>query len=249
MESAFPPAALEPCSIYVHDLHAASGCDLPAAEVPSKRRNSSRTEATASDFSRPSLCTALCSSMIIMVKGYVHLFPTHLPAPPSRAAARRAKANPCSSMCTGLFLVLRYDYMLLVFGISCLYEVVLTVLDYEMKILGRARYDSESPEKQAGAFAALMGHFGQATNLLSFVFSLFGFSFVVRRVGRARTLRVFPTLLVRAVASTLPSSVRHLAAVRVSGADVAAIVHHARWPFSRPTRRQACTAPRAARGS
>merc|ERR1712185_670840 len=71
-----------------------------------------------------------------------------------------------------------------------------------MKIIGWARYDSESPEKQAGAFAALMGHFGQATNLLSFVFSLFGFSFVVRRLGLARTLRVFPTLLVLAVAST-----------------------------------------------
>ena len=34
MESGFPPTALEPCSIYVHDLHAASGFDLPVAEVP-----------------------------------------------------------------------------------------------------------------------------------------------------------------------------------------------------------------------
>ena len=37
-------------------------------------------------------------------------------------------------MCTGLFLVARYEYMQLVFGVSCLYEVVLTVLDYEMKV-------------------------------------------------------------------------------------------------------------------
>jgi ATP:ADP antiporter, AAA family len=102
----------------------------------------------------------LCSSVVIMVKVFVYLFPEHLPKPPSKAAARRATTQPCSSMCTGLYLVLRYEYMLLIFGISCLYEVVLTVLDYEMKIIGRARFDSESPEA-AGQFAALMGHFGQ----------------------------------------------------------------------------------------
>jgi AAA family ATP:ADP antiporter len=102
----------------------------------------------------------LCSSVIFMVKAFVYLFPEHLPTPPSKAAERQAATQPCSSMCTGLYLVLRYEYMLLVFGISCLYEVVLTVLDYEMKIIGRARFDSESPDA-AGQFAALMGHFGQ----------------------------------------------------------------------------------------
>lgn len=34
----------------------------------------------------------------------------------------------------GLKLVLRYEYMWLLFGISCLYEVVLTILDYQMKV-------------------------------------------------------------------------------------------------------------------
>lgn len=34
----------------------------------------------------------------------------------------------------GLKLVLRYEYVGLLFGISCLYEVVLTILDYQMKV-------------------------------------------------------------------------------------------------------------------
>jgi len=82
--------------------------------------------------------------------------------------------------------------VLLLLGISTLYEVVLTVLDFEMKIIGRARYGADV----AGAeeFAALMGRFGQLSNSISFLFSLFGFSYVVRRLGLPLTLLVFPAL-------------------------------------------------------
>lgn len=39
------------------------------------------------------------------------------------------------SALNGLKLVLRHQYVALLFGISCLYEVVLTILDYQMKVL------------------------------------------------------------------------------------------------------------------
>jgi len=74
--------------------------------------------------------------------------------------------------------------------------VVITVLDYEMKVIGRARYGDE-PEA-AVQFATLMGHFGQVTNVVSFLFSLFGFSFVVQSFGIKRALRLFPALLLLA---------------------------------------------------
>mmetsp|Transcript_17082 Transcript_17082/g.22154 ORF Transcript_17082/g.22154 Transcript_17082/m.22154 type:complete len:484 (-) Transcript_17082:182-1633(-) len=131
--------------------------------------------------------------VVFLIYGYVELFPQHLPTPPSEKDISRSKKNPCSSMCTGLFLVMRYHYLQLVFGIGCLYEVVLTVLDYEMKVIGRARFGAD--QEGAVQFAKLMGHFGQTTNACSFIFSLFGFSFVVRSLGLRRTLRVFPILL------------------------------------------------------
>jgi AAA family ATP:ADP antiporter len=62
-----------------------------------------------------------------------------------------------------------------------------------MKVIGRARFGAD--QEGANQFAKLMGHFGQTTNALSFVFSLFGFSFVVRTLGLKKTLRVFPFLL------------------------------------------------------
>jgi len=41
----------------------------------------------------------------------------------------------------------------------------------------------------------LLGHFGQLTNVVSFFISLFGFSFLVHRVGVKFSLLVFPSLL------------------------------------------------------
>lgn len=43
------------------------------------------------------------------------------------------------SALNGLKLVLRHQYVALLFGISCLYEVVLTILDYQMKVLRERR--------------------------------------------------------------------------------------------------------------
>ena len=128
---------------------------------------------------------------------------------------------------------------------STLYEVVLTVLDYEFKLSG-AHYSStpsvlevavatdsllpELPEitlLSRDKFAKLLGQFGQVTNfgrnlklnlffllkyyiyylmyliwynvIISFIvallLSLFGFSFVVHKLGVRLALMIFPTLL------------------------------------------------------
>lgn len=53
------------------------------------------------------------------------MFPTARFGGPSRTV---------ESALHGLKLVLKYEYVGLLFGISCLYEVVLTILDYQMKV-------------------------------------------------------------------------------------------------------------------
>jgi len=100
----------------------------------------------------------------------------------------------------GLILILRYKYTLKLLGISCLYEVVVTVLDYEFKILGAGSVSlSDSNIVDGNRFAILLGHFGQFTNLISFLISLFGFTMLVRHIGVKFTLLIFPMLLFVAV--------------------------------------------------
>jgi hypothetical protein len=79
----------------------------------------------------PSNCLCLCVRLSLSLSLIVCVFSPS----DSLCFLARILRNPWSSMCAGLFLVLRYSYLQLVFGVACLYEVVLTVLDYEMKVV------------------------------------------------------------------------------------------------------------------
>ena len=93
----------------------------------------------------------------------------------------------------GLRLLFRHPYVLGIFAVSALFEIIATILDYQMKVLGKASYASTAD------FAAFMGFFGQAANSVSLVFSLLGTSFVIRTCGVRLTLMLFPALLIVAV--------------------------------------------------
>jgi ATP:ADP antiporter, AAA family len=103
----------------------------------------------------------------------------------------------------GLVLLLKYPYMLKLLGVSCLYEVVVTILDYQFKVLGSHSALAMRHNVEAGdGFAQLLGHFGQATNVLSFFLSFFGFSYLVHTVGVRQSLLIFPAVLLVAVVLT-----------------------------------------------
>ena len=101
----------------------------------------------------------------------------------------------------GLSLIMRYPYVLKLLGVSCLYEIVVTILDYEFKLMGShaAAHGSLIPSDASDRFANLLGHFGQVTNIISFLLSFFGFSYLVHHIGVQRSLMIFPTVLFVAV--------------------------------------------------
>ena len=100
------------------------------------------------------------------------------------------------SIADGFKLMYKYDYIKGIFGISCLFMIEVTILDYSMKYLAKGYFfDQQYPEdyhKASHHFAEFMGHFGQVTNLVSFLFSLLGTSYVVKSFGIRRALFLFP---------------------------------------------------------
>ena len=94
---------------------------------------------------------------------------------------------------SGIYLILRYRYVMLILGVSCLYEVSLTCLDYQMKLLGWFKFEETSTSSIS--FTQFMGHYGQVVNGASLVFSYFVFPYLIRKYGLRMTLRLFPTLL------------------------------------------------------
>ena len=70
-------------------------------------------------------------------------------------------------MTEGLVLFWKYHYVKGIFALSCLFMVEVTILDYSMKVLAKAKFDGEhpgDPHAATRAFASFMGVFGQSAN-------------------------------------------------------------------------------------
>jgi ATP:ADP antiporter, AAA family len=132
-------------------------------------------------------------------------------APDAPAAGGKVKEKP--GVLEGLHLFWKYNYVKGIFAISCLFMVEVTIVDFTMKVLaqkyfaeehpcrpGMSCYDAIAPgvhgssQEETAAFTAFMGFFGQSTNILSFLLSLFGTSAVIRYLGLRLTLLLFPSL-------------------------------------------------------
>jgi hypothetical protein len=125
------------------------------------------------------------------------------PHNPNAVTATQSIQTVLSGFYEGLMLLFRYPYMIKLLGVSCLYEVVMTILDYQFKVLGSHSKQAQLHNVEAGdGFAQLLGHFGQFTNLLSFLVSFFGFSYLVHNLGVRKSLLIFPTILFIAVLIT-----------------------------------------------
>jgi len=102
---------------------------------------------------------------------------------------------------SGVYLMLKHNYVLLILGVSCLYEISLTCLNYQMTLLGWSRfeetpnYDPDRSTFKSMSFTQFMGHYGQMVNISSLILSSIVFPQLIRRLGLKYTLRLFPTLL------------------------------------------------------
>jgi ATP/ADP translocase len=161
-------------------------------------------------------CLVLVLHIIVMVT-YDKRFP---PTRPGNAELETTTAdhNPSTIddesifQMAGIRLILKHNYVLLILGASCLYEVSLTCLNYQMTLLGWSRFEEtvstfegstkpRSPDTDSTSYISMMsftqfmGHYGQMVNLCSLLLSSFVFPALIQRLGLKFTLRMFPTLL------------------------------------------------------
>jgi ATP:ADP antiporter, AAA family len=116
----------------------------------------------------------------------------------SSSASSASKKPKGDGVMEGFYLFWDNDFVKGIFAISAASMVQVTILDYTMKVLVKTRYDSlypDDPQAAVRAFAAFMGFFGQMTNTISFLFSLLGTGFVIKRFGLTNTMISYPVLL------------------------------------------------------
>ena len=97
----------------------------------------------------------------------------------------------------GLKLLLTQKYLLGIFGISTIYEVVGTIMDYQMKMLAKETYPTTE------AYTSFLASFGVAVNTVSFSIALLGTSFLLRRFGLRICLLIFPCAVLAVLTSVL----------------------------------------------
>ena len=118
-------------------------------------------------------------------------------------------ASDSASFLQGVYLILSHNYLLLLLLLSSLYEVVMTVLDYELKLLSMQHFTFtdilDTDEKSSTStndtlddqgVTTFLGHYAQVVNLLSLLFSLFLYPYLTKRLTIPRCLVLFPILLI-----------------------------------------------------
>jgi AAA family ATP:ADP antiporter len=110
----------------------------------------------------------------------------------------KKKSGKEEGIMEGFYLFYEHDYVRGIFVVSSVYMIQVTIVDYMMKVLAKERYAlmyPDDPQRAVRAFASFMGYFGQTTNSISFLFSLFGTGMIIKRFGLTVTLIAFPVLL------------------------------------------------------
>ncbi|MCF7799888.1 hypothetical protein K9L05_00410 [Candidatus Babeliales bacterium] len=86
----------------------------------------------------------------------------------------------------GLKLLITKRYLLGIFVIATFYEVIGTIVDYQMKVL--AEQEFLTPE----SFTAFMGLYGQYANFIALLLAVLGTSYLMRKFGLIFCLLAFP---------------------------------------------------------
>jgi len=141
--------------------------------------------------------------MVAMVFTYVQKFGASTTGQEEDDDAASTDKKPAkkkkAGMLEGLKLIIQHYYIQGITVISCVFMVEVTILDYAMKVLAKDKFTSiypDDPVAATQAFARFMGFFGQFANGLTFLFSIVGTSFVIRRLGLPKTLVLFPSMLI-----------------------------------------------------
>lgn len=159
------------------------------------------------------LVGALCMLMLqCTMYNYISRYGTAERNANATATKDPAKKKDKPGILEGLVLFWKFNYVKGIFAISCLFMVEVTIVDFTMKLLARDYFAEKFPcqvgmscfdyetgehgmsEGATEGFTQFMGFFGQATNTLSFLLSLFGTSAIIRYLGLRLTLLLFPTL-------------------------------------------------------
>jgi AAA family ATP:ADP antiporter len=127
--------------------------------------------------------------LIILLVPFMIMF--YMAINPNNAVSIAAeKLIPKTGFFEGLRLLFTKPYLGGVLVIATMYEVIGTIIEFQMNILAEKNYPTQLDG--GAAFAWFDGTFGMSVGFLTLLFALFGTSFFIRKFGLKFCLMTFP---------------------------------------------------------
>ncbi len=134
---------------------------------------------------------ALCTVTTVLVMVMINRIVTVLPA--SQLVSDKVEKKQKPDILAGIRLLFTQPYLLGVFIVSTFYEIVKTIVDFQMK--------SQASVIPGFNFEVFMGWFGFWTNFLAFAMALFGTSYIMKRYGLKFCIMLYPVVFSVALVS------------------------------------------------
>lgn len=140
----------------------------------------------------------ICSLLILAMMVGIYLFMKTTPKSEMagyHTHAKGAAKDVEPGFLEGLFLMLRQPYLLGIFCVIGIYEIIVTIIDFNFKFLVFTSFDSEA------ARSAYLGDYAVWVNIISFLCLFFGVSNIQRRLGIKVSLALMPFIVLAMVVS------------------------------------------------
>lgn len=147
----------------------------------------------------------IAAGALLLFPIMIWLFNVMVPQP--KVSVEESK-KPKTGVLEGIRLIFTRPYLIGVFGLSTLYEVVGTIFEYQMKSMAAAQSTGNSTE-----FAAFLGNYGLYLNVTTLVITVLGTSVLLRRFGLLFTALLFPVIVALMNASMLVHKTLFIATV------------------------------------
>ena len=134
----------------------------------------------------------ICGLLIIVLMGAVYLFMKTTPASQLQGyhGAKDEKEKGAEpGFLEGLRLLISQPYLMGIFGIIAIYEIIITIIDFNFKFLVNTTLASEVER------TAYLGDYAVWVNVVSFFCLLFGISNIQRRLGLKASLVLMPFIV------------------------------------------------------
>lgn len=138
------------------------------------------------------MASVLTALVMVVIRHFMRVIPADQQIGDRTAAKEDKKHEGESGFFAGVRLLFTRPYLIGIFIVSTVYEVIGQVIEYQMK----SQADVSPLFVEELGFAQFLGIYGIATNVLSFLMALLGTSYLIKRFGLRFGLLFYPFCLV-----------------------------------------------------